>query len=800
LGSYAQPAIDVMRKAGWSDPAIMGALANGQAEGGFDQPWKQSGYVNPATGKREQSYGHWQFNENGELPGYEGFVGAKGDQQDTATQAAYVVQRMNQINPDYGKIQDPKAATDIFETQFEKPKSALPGQRYPQLAAVMKSWGTSGPQAAPGPQYAQADTGTMTDATPDTALRGPLPPGDKVNSQGVPYNPNEVGANGVKLPKTLFGDTSAGQVYWPTDGSYGPPPGNAPAPAAPPNAPAARAANNAPGGAPPAAAPAAPGTPPGVPSSAAPTAPLPGYGGGGYWEGKIPGTNMTPTQAVAMGAMGEMLGFPNVSQPLLQSYFNSPNFKFMQAQAAAEAENQTKLRYAGAEAAATANAQNQSKLAYATPLAQIKAQYTMGRPSGVLPVFNPDGTVKYWQQAPAAPVVEPNAGVVVQPNTGAATPIGPNYNQGVQGVSTAKAAGPAAFQPVETYSPFGQGYQTTELNLSRALGGGNAPVQATPVGGGLATSLPGVGTPAAPGAPAPAAAPGAPAMRAEAAAPTGTVQTPTGPKDLSQLSMGDMFPGGQGIPHPPAPPAGATYGKPSEAMTKGQEDDATRLEGYQKEASENQKIYQDLAHLQDLLQGGVTTSTMAPKMAELGTLADGMGLGGLIPKTFDPNDLTVFNKASTDLVFAAVKKLAGAVKVAEIEGYKRASPNWEMPVGANMQVINDLLAQGKWQDARARLATEYYYGTGGAPLGTFDAKFNQMAPLVNVTNDYKSLIKNTPQYKAGLQRGVGFPEDLRPSGNAGGEGLTATNPANGHRIIVKGGQWTDMETGQPIGR
>lgn len=451
--------------------------------------------------------------------------------------------------------------------------------------------------------------------------------------------------------------------------------------------------------------------------------------------------------------MSELFGFPNVAAPMLQAYYNSPQYK----QQLAEIENQVKLKYAPQIAAQTKAAE----------LPYTPQNYKPGSAGGFWHV-GPDGKPVFDMgfQNPRLP-----EGYQLEklPNGGYGAAEVPGAMAGVQKESTAQSAGPATFKEVNLEGPYGQGYTTSALNFANGLGGraGGAPVAPNVVpGSNMATNLP------VPGA-APQGAAGAPPappaqQRAEAAAPTFPVQTPTGPKDIAQVSLGDMFPGGQGIPAPPAPPPGMTYGKPSETQSEMQKDDAERVTGYAKEASENQKIYQDLAHLKDIISTGVNTSTLAPTMAELGNVAQGMGLGGMVPTRFDPNDLAVFNKASTDLVFAAVKKLAGAVKVAEIEGYRQASPSMTMPPSANLNVINDLLSQGKWQDVRANLATQYLTQTGGAPLAAFDSRFNQMAPLVDVTEAYKNEMRQTPQYQQGLARGIGLPEDLRAAG---------TNPA-----------------------
>lgn len=132
LGQHISEAVKVFQEAGWTRAAIEGALANGLAEGTFGENWKRS------TIPGEQSFGHWQFNAGGELPGFMRF--ANGDKS-TAAQARYLVTRMEQVHPGYGSIQDARQATDIVGLKFERYKDARPGDRYSYLAAVQKKLG-----------------------------------------------------------------------------------------------------------------------------------------------------------------------------------------------------------------------------------------------------------------------------------------------------------------------------------------------------------------------------------------------------------------------------------------------------------------------------------------------------------------------------------------------------------------------------------------------------------------------------------------------------------------------------------
>lgn len=450
------------------------------------------------------------------------------------------------------------------------------------------------------------------------------------------------------------------------------------------------------------------------------------------------------------------------------------------------------LEFAGPKAAAEAAA----KLPY-TPI-NI-------RQGGSAWIIGPDGRPRLIAQSPKLPVA-----AQLGPN-GEAIEV-PGGLSAIQNAATAQAAGPAAFKPEEVPGPYGRENLTTRLNFALGLGGGNgapAVTQSAPgtPGLGIGGALPAAMSPVAPtppsgapttvtpaagngGAPAPS---GAPARSPEAAGPLYPVRTPFGVKDLSALTTNDLFPGGIGIPRPPAPPPGMTYGKPSETEEQIQKDDATRVEEYGKQASGNQKIYQDLSHLRDVLQAGVTTGKLAPLWADIGNIAQSLGMKP--PEVLNPNDPAVFQKAATDLVFAAVKKLAGQVKVAEIEGYKQANPGMTIPTAANLNIINDILANGKWEDARARLASEYVTQTGGAPLAAFDAKFNQMVPLVDVTAAYKNAIRQTPAYQAALKTGAPavFPEDARPKAAAPEQpmptGATDKRVMGGTTYFRIGGTW-----------
>jgi hypothetical protein len=132
-GEHAKTAIDTLKSLGWKDGAIQGVLANGLAEGGFKDPWVKAG-------GGENSRGHWQFYERGEMPGYLKWAANNGvtDPHSTVPQVQYLAKRMEEVHPGFGQIDNPYDATDIVGTRFERYKGAAPGQRYGHLATVQK--------------------------------------------------------------------------------------------------------------------------------------------------------------------------------------------------------------------------------------------------------------------------------------------------------------------------------------------------------------------------------------------------------------------------------------------------------------------------------------------------------------------------------------------------------------------------------------------------------------------------------------------------------------------------------------
>lgn len=357
----------------------------------------------------------------------------------------------------------------------------------------------------------------------------------------------------------------------------------------------------------------------------------------------------------------------------------------------------------------------------------------------------------------------------------------------IQAGATAHAAGAATFKPQEFHGPFGQNYLGTALGLPSQAA--IQPQPPTPLGGVMAPAAPSSSSQpiAAPAAVRPVIAP---PLRPEAAAPAFPVQTPQGAKDVSQVTVSDMFPNGEGIPKPPIPPPGMGYGPPSTGEVERQKKDTDRLEKYAAEAAGNPEVYQNLAHLRDILGRGLNTNITAPMWADVRNIAQGMGVDLGIPASVDPNDAAAFNKAATRLVFAGLSKFPGQIRNMEITGLGVANPNLTLPISTNYSVLNDVLSVGKWQDARARLAQQYFTETGGAPLSAFDAKFNQIAPLADITDKYRD------QLRAAGARFPGDKESSQPSSPAAP--VLKHNPQTGQVIELRNGQWVDHLTGKPV--
>jgi hypothetical protein len=340
----------------------------------------------------------------------------------------------------------------------------------------------------------------------------------------------------------------------------------------------------------------------------------------------------------------------------------------------------------------------------------------------------------------------------------------PGAMQGFETEEASKARGGGQYKPETYYDKFGNPVQGTAAQAPQFANPApsGAPPQAAPAGPPGTLSVGGAipsGMPAPP--------PLAPKQSPYGAAPTFLANTPTGQKDISQVHVNDMFPGGAGIPQP-----GGPAGPPTELQKEIQKTDADRLSGYNKEQGANQQINQDLLRLHGVLERGFSTSNVARIGADLANTAHGLGADWAYPAGWAPASAAEFDKASTDLVFAALKTLPGQPRVTEITGLQKANPNIVIPRETNYQMMNDILARSKWQDERARLATEFTVEHKGVPLSLFDSAYNRMAPLPDVANEYMGVLR---------QHGAVFPEDVKAGGGPAAPPARRSrfNPATG---------------------
>lgn len=230
-----------------------------------------------------------------------------------------------------------------------------------------------------------------------------------------------------------------------------------------------------------------------------------------------------------------------------------------------------------------------------------------------------------------------------------------------------------------------------------------------------------------------------PAVSSAAPAPQGATPAPNTPVANSQLNIPTKLPDfiaqlGPNYQPPtrPGAPEGALMGEPGKGLEEIQKADGDRLEQYSKEAAGGQKIYTNLQQLYQIMGRGLSTGNMTGEATHLTNLAQQAGLSSLVPKNFDPNDSGAFNKLATDLVFAQLKQIGGRPMVSEIEGLKQANPNTSLTPAANVEILNNILADQRWRDSRADLGRQYMAKYGS--LGDFDARFNEKYPEVDAFN------------------------------------------------------------------
>lgn len=439
-----------------------------------------------------------------------------------------------------------------------------------------------------------------------------------------------------------------------------------------------------------------------VPSGA--PAGMPGYGG--YATTGIPGLNVSPStvqgalfaEDLFPGAGKEILGKiagPTDMQRALQAANidpNSPQGKQLLALAAARASGidvSPNLRQGGSA-----------------------WQYDPARGGYVLAAQNP--------------ILGQGQFLAPGPNGGYTANLVPNFIPNMAAVKDAENRTAAAYRPLTGITD--QGGNPVVGNQAM-LGRGTMP--ASPVAAPASTSpAPSAAAPRAPVATAPVAAPAAAAP--PPAAPGQIIKTPEGPQDISKITLKDVIPDTRMVPGKPAPPPGMFYGAPGPGAAKTQELDSERLAKYQNQTAEGQKIYLGAEQLLDVLKRGQNTNKLAPLWTDLTNVAQGLGLGDLIPQQYDPNDAAVFDKVATDMVFSALKQIPGQPRVAEIEGLRQANPNRTLPRAANIELLQSIIANQQWVDKRAELASEFHASNPAGSLGYFDSQFNKKFPLIDV--------------------------------------------------------------------
>lgn len=318
--------------------------------------------------------------------------------------------------------------SDLLPQNVINANPNLKGMTAGRFAANMalKMGGTGNPAGAPVQLAQNTAAPTMTDATTGPLITNGAVPGLISNrAQGTPTAlAQQLVASGAGMPNAAT-----------TNPTFAAPP------------PATQGT------------PSAPVMPPGAPSPTPSASSAPGMS---------PGSQLDPMQLARMGAMGELFGFPNAAGPLLQAYYNSP--QYLQNKAAAE--KLGSYPYEVALAKAQANAQMLSKLAEngmqlgpngvvgpepgfnetaaATELAKAAAQRQGAPPvmrqEGTLPVWNPE-TKKFeiGLQVPKMPM----GGMLVNGPNGPQTTVVPGVTGAIKEAAAAEEAGKAQIQPLQ---------------------------------------------------------------------------------------------------------------------------------------------------------------------------------------------------------------------------------------------------------------------------------------------------------------------------------------------------------------
>jgi hypothetical protein len=182
-GPLAPVAIAEFNKQGASQAFIEAAMAHGLAEGGFSKEWQQAWGTAEAP---EESYGHWQMNVGGELPGYRKDF---GDSHATVDQVRYLMKRAEEYLPGITKTNNAEQAMDALTEGFERYQGHAPGQRRGYLAWARKLMGTPeavGPSPSVTPIQVAAGPDQLIAPEPLPKVNFPMPdlePGEAPDEQ-----------------------------------------------------------------------------------------------------------------------------------------------------------------------------------------------------------------------------------------------------------------------------------------------------------------------------------------------------------------------------------------------------------------------------------------------------------------------------------------------------------------------------------------------------------------------------------------------------------------------------------------
>lgn len=194
---------DYLVQKGYTPEAATGIVANAWHESAGFQPWIGGDHKDG----QPQSFGLFQFNRKGELPGLEKFAAAnKRDIKDPYTQLDYVDSRMRETGlfDKLNGLKDPNATTKLFSDAYERPSNPLMNSRlgYAQTLWGLYSKGASGSATAGGAPATGAPQ-------PPQATREPQPltggkkqdwvPGGDTMAMGAPQGGPAVGGDDEEM-------------------------------------------------------------------------------------------------------------------------------------------------------------------------------------------------------------------------------------------------------------------------------------------------------------------------------------------------------------------------------------------------------------------------------------------------------------------------------------------------------------------------------------------------------------------------------------------------------------------------